>query len=57
MRREQDWRAAGLMLIGRGHLVAREETFRLLLDYLSTSDTGISDPLEFAEEQMAAAAG
>ena len=57
MRRGQDWRAAGLMLIGRGHLVAREETFRLLLDYLFAPDTGISDPLEFADEQMAAAAG
>ena len=32
MRRGQDWRAAGLMLIGRGHLVAREDTFRLLLE-------------------------
>ena len=57
MRRGQDWRAAGLMLIGRGHLVAREDTFRLLLDYLFTPDTGISDPLEYADEQMAAAAG
>lgn len=57
MRRGQDWRAAGLMLIGRGHLVAREKTFRLLLDYLFTPDTGISDPLEYADEQMAAATG
>ena len=57
MRRGQDWRAAGLMLIGRGHLVAREETFRLLLDYLFTPDTGISDLLEYADEQIAAAAG
>ena len=57
MRRGQDWRAAGLMLVGRGHLVAREEMFRLLLDYLFTPDTGISDPLDYADEQMAAAAG
>jgi len=65
MRRGQDWRAAGLMLIGRGHLVAREKTFRLLLDYLFTPETRISftpetrisDPLEYADEQMAAAAG
>jgi hypothetical protein len=60
MRRGQDWRAAGLMLIGCGHLVAREETFRMLLDYLFTPSTDvseISDPLEFADEQMAAAAG
>ena len=57
MRRGQDWRVAGLMLIGRGYLVACEETFRMLLDYLFTPDTGISDPLEFADEQMAAAAG
>ena len=45
------------MLIGRGHLVAREDTFRLLLDYLFTPDTEISDPLEYADEQIAAAAG
>ena len=59
MRRGQDWRAAGLMLIGRGHLVAREDTFRLLLDYLFNPDTGtdISDPLEYADEQMAAVVG
>ncbi len=57
MRRGQDWRAAGLMLIGRGHLVAREDTFRLLLDYLFTVDTDVSDPLEYADEQMAAVAG
>jgi hypothetical protein len=57
MRRGQDWRAAGLMLIGRAHLVAREKTFRLLLDYLFTPDTGISDPLEYADEQLAAATG
>lgn len=57
MRRGQDWRAAGLMLIGRGHLVAREDTFRLLLDYLFTLETDIGDPLEYADEQMAAVAG
>ena len=57
MRRGQDWRAAGLMLIGRGHLVAREKAFRLLLRYLLTPDTGIGDPLEYADEQMTAAAG
>jgi hypothetical protein len=57
MRRGQDWRPAGLMLIGRGHLVAREDTFRLLLDYLFTPDTEVSDPLEYADEQIAAAAG
>ena len=45
------------MLIGRGYLVAREDTFRLLLDYLFTLDTDISDPLEYADEQMAAVAG
>jgi hypothetical protein len=56
MRRGQDWRTAGLMLIGRGNLVAKEATFRLLLDYLFTSDSNVNDPLEFAEEQLAATA-
>jgi hypothetical protein len=60
MRRGQDWRTAGLMLIGRGYTVTRDTTFRLLMDYLFTpdadTDTDTDDPLQFADEQMAGAA-
>jgi len=58
MRRGQDWRTAGLMLIGRGYPVTRDATYRLLMDYLFTpdADTDIDDPLQFADEQVAGAA-
>jgi hypothetical protein len=58
MRRGQDWRTAGLLLIGRGHRVAKDATFRQLLDYLFTADPDvpIDDPLGYADDQIAAAA-
>lgn len=55
MKRGRAWRTAGLMLIGRGYLVTKETTFRLLLDYLFTPDADVEDPLEFAEDQIAGA--
>lgn len=57
MRRGQDWRTAGLLLISRGHRVVKETTFRLLLDYLFTLDVEVNDPLQFADEQVAEAKG
>jgi hypothetical protein len=54
MRRGQDWRAAGLMLIGRGHLITREATLRLLLAYLFSPDDEIDDPLQFADDHVMA---
>lgn len=57
MHRRQDWRTAGLELISREHRVAKVETFRLLLSLLFAHDTDIHDPLQFADQQVAAAAG
>jgi hypothetical protein len=55
MRRGLDWRTAGLRLIGRGHRVAKDATFRLLLDFLFSLDTDTEDPLQFADDQIAEA--
>jgi hypothetical protein len=58
MRRGRDWRLAGLMLIGQGHLPAREATFRFLLDFLIPIDLEVADdPLAIAEEEFKQFAG
>jgi hypothetical protein len=56
MRRGRDWRVAGLLLIGQGHVPARKTTFRFLLEFLFEDMDTTEDPLAWAEETISESA-
>jgi hypothetical protein len=58
MRSGRDWRVAGLLLIGQGHLPSSVDTFRFLLQFLIPENFDlVDDPLAHAEEEFKQFAG